>query len=71
MNLYKVVLGCLLGFACQLLIAQPLSLRNCIEKGLQNNYSLRIVRNQQSIADQNATRANAGYLPTVEACGGR
>lgn len=70
MNLYKVVLGCLLGFACQLLIAQPLSLRNCIEKGLQNNYSLRIVRNQQSIADQNATRANAGYLPTVEARGG-
>lgn len=70
MNLYKVVLGCLLGFACQQLIAQPLSLRNCIEKGLQNNYSLRIVRNQQSIADQNATRANAGYLPTVEARGG-
>lgn len=70
MKLYLIALICLLGTFFQQLIAQPLSLRHCIEKGLQNNYSLRIVRNQQSIADENATRANAGYLPTVEARGG-
>lgn len=44
-----------------------ITLRQCLEKGLENNYSLRIVRNEQLIADNNATRANAGQLPTVSA----
>ena len=49
---------------------QVLSLKTCIEKGLKNNYSLRIVKNDEQIAVNNATRANAGYLPTVEAVAG-
>lgn len=46
------------------------SLRACLEKGLRNNYSLRIVRNEEQMAANNATRANAGYLPTVNLSAG-
>ena len=49
---------------------QQLTLRQCLEKGLENNYSLRIVRNEQQMADNNANRANAGQLPTVSASAG-
>lgn len=40
-------------------------LKRCIEIGLENNYDLRIVRNEQVIADNNMTLGNAGYLPSV------
>ncbi|MBQ2778846.1 MAG: TolC family protein [Bacteroidaceae bacterium] len=41
------------------------SLRECLERGLENNYSLRIVRNKESIAKNNTGAANAGMLPTA------
>lgn len=50
--------------------AQVISLKFCLETGLKNNYSLRIVRNEERMAENNATRANAGYLPTVSANAG-
>ncbi len=40
-------------------------LKSCLERGLENNYSLRIIRNDEAIADNNDTWANAGLLPTV------
>lgn len=52
--------------------AAPLSaqhlynLKTCLEEGLANNYSLRITRNEEQVAHNNATLANAGYLPTVD-----
>lgn len=46
------------------------SLKQCIETGLERNYSIRIVRNEQQISDNNATPGNAGYLPTVDMNGG-
>lgn len=46
------------------------SLKQCIETGLERNYSIRIVRNEQQISDNNATLGNAGYLPTVDMDGG-
>lgn len=46
--------------------AQTLTLHNCLEKGLENNYSLRISRNQEKVAHNNATLANAGYLPSID-----
>ena len=42
------------------------SLKQCIETGLERNYSLRIVRNEEQIAGNNATPGNAGYLPTLD-----
>lgn len=46
--------------------AQTLTLQRCLEKGLENNFSLRISRNQEQVAHNNATLANAGYLPEVD-----
>lgn len=45
--------------------AQVSSLQSCIDKGLENNYSLKITRNEEAVAGNNATIANAGYLPQV------
>lgn len=46
------------------------NLKRCIETGLERNYSIRIIRNEQQISDNNATVGNAGYLPTVDMSGG-
>lgn len=46
------------------------SLKQCIETGLERNYSIRIVRNEQLVSNNNATLGNAGYLPTVDMSGG-
>lgn len=46
-----------------------LSLQNCLDIGLLNNYSVRIAHNQQQISANNATLGNAGYLPTVDLSG--
>lgn len=46
------------------------TLKSCLEQGLQNNYSLRITRNEQQVSKNNATLANAGYLPTLDLSAG-
>lgn len=46
------------------------SLKDCIEIGLERNYSIRIVRNEEQISSNNATPGNAGYLPIVDLSGG-
>ncbi len=43
-----------------------INLKQLIEKGLEQNFQLRMVRNEQKITDNNATPGNAGYLPTVD-----
>lgn len=45
------------------------TLEECIDKGLQQNWSIRIEKNEQKISDNNATAGNAGYLPTLDASG--
>ncbi|MDR2791133.1 MAG: TolC family protein [Tannerellaceae bacterium] len=45
-------------------------LGHCIATGLERNYGLRVVRNEELAAQNNATIGNAGYLPTMEANGG-
>ena len=37
---------------------------------MERNYSIRIIRNEQLISDNNATQGNAGYLPTIDLSGG-
>jgi outer membrane protein TolC len=49
---------------------QVYTLSKCIEIGLENNYSLRITRNEELISHNNATLANAGYLPTLDLSAG-
>ena len=45
---------------------EELTLRKCLEIGLENNYDIRIVRNGERISDNNATAANAGMVPTID-----
>lgn len=49
---------------------EPLSLRSCLQRGLENNYSLRITRNEKQVSKNNATLGNAGYLPTLDLSAG-
>lgn len=44
-------------------------LSHCIKTGLEQNFSLQVVRNQENIAANNFTRGNAGMLPTIDASG--
>ncbi|MDR0757547.1 MAG: TolC family protein [Tannerella sp.] len=46
------------------------SLQQCIEIGLERNYSIRIVRNEEQIASNKAIPGNAGYLPTLDLSSG-
>lgn len=41
-------------------------LRRCIETGLDYNYQIKIVRNNQQVSDNNATIGNAGFLPSLD-----
>ncbi len=49
---------------------RPQTLQECLERGLQKNYSLRIVRNEEQMAANNATMENAGLLPSVSLSAG-
>lgn len=68
-RIYIVVISVMMG--CGSLSAQEVySLKRCIEIGLEQNYSIRIIRNEQQISNNNATPGNAGYLPTLDLNGG-
>ena len=45
------------------------SLRQCLEVGLEHNYSVRLVKVDEKISAENATKGNAGLLPTVDLTG--
>lgn len=47
-----------------------MSLQDCLQEGLKNNYSLQITRNRKEVAHNNATLANAGGVPTIDASAG-
>lgn len=59
-----------LAFAISADAQRVLSLKECLETGLQQNYDLLIARNEQQIAANNATAANAGMLPSLELSAG-
>ena len=40
-----------------------LNLQECLEIGIENNFDLQIVRNEELISDNNVTLGNAGFLP--------
>jgi outer membrane protein TolC len=43
------------------------TLSECLRAALENNYSMQIAKNENEIVKNNYTRANAGFLPTVDA----
>ena len=64
--LFTIFISCALCAFAQ----ESMTLKQCIEAGLANNYSIRIVRNDEQIARNKATAGNAGYLPTIDLSGG-
>ena len=66
----NICLGVALAGATSLQAQHIYTLESCLEEGLQNNYSLRIVRNEEQVSHNNATIANAGYLPTLDLSAG-
>lgn len=57
----------LLSVSFQIASAQDtLTLFQAIETGLENNYSIKLQRNNQQIADNNNSVGNAGFLPAVD-----
>lgn len=46
------------------------TLQDCIERGLEQNLGLQVVRNDEQAAHNNATLANAGALPTLDITAG-
>ncbi len=46
-----------------------LSLSDALRMGLESNFSIRIARNDASIAKNNNSLGNAGFLPKIDASG--
>ena len=48
------------------LVANESNLKSFIVKGLEQNFQIRMIRNEQKILENNTTLGNAGYLPVVD-----
>ena len=64
-----IFLFLLLSFS-NAIIAQVINLEECLRVGLEQNFDIRIMRNEQSISDRNVTWGNAGLMPTIDATTG-
>jgi len=62
-HLITIIICCASG---NLYAQQHYTLKSCLETGLEKNYSIRMVRNEEQVSKNNATIANAGYLPTLD-----
>lgn len=63
-----VLPGFLLASAC-VSAQEVLSAQDAVRIGLEQNFSIRILRNQESVAGNNNTPGAAGMLPTVSSVG--
>jgi len=63
-RIFTIIL--LFAGSCLLQSQNIIDLKRCLEIGLEQNYEIRITRNNEQIADNNYTIGNAGYLPTVD-----
>ena len=63
--LILTAMSLILGMECFAQDVKAYTLQECLNEGLENNYSLKMVRNQQRISDNNATVGNAGFLPSL------
>lgn len=59
-----------IGFGFSGLSAQEvLSAQDAVKIGIEQNFSIRILRNQEAVASNNNTPGNAGMLPTISTVG--
>lgn len=63
---YLLTIMAAIGIAANVAAQQNIiSLKECLETGLKQNYDILISRNEQRISENNATAANAGMLPSL------
>ncbi|MDX9942864.1 MAG: TolC family protein [Bacteroidales bacterium] len=67
MKVKRLFFSALLIGALPLLVnaQKTLSLQECINLGLERNFSIRLARNTEEISANNVTLGNAGYLPRL------
>jgi outer membrane protein TolC len=63
---FMSVLGLLVLLTFNAKAQEVYDLKRCLETGLERNYEIRIIRNEQQISENNATVGNAGLLPTLD-----
>ena len=65
--LYKklIIFGIVLGSGAQVMAQDVLSREEAVNIALENNYQIRVVKNQEQIAANNTSIYNSGKLPTV------
>ena len=66
----KIIFSCALLVACHLKAQKLLTLDEAINTTLENNYGIRIAKNDVSIAELQTDKRANGYLPTVSGSGG-
>jgi outer membrane protein TolC len=67
----KVFILFIFSFSLLSVNAQEIyDLKRCLETGLERNYEIRIIRNEQQISENNATIGNAGFLPALDLTAG-
>lgn len=64
-NLYKIVFLFIIGFSTQ--AQEVLTLEEAIKIALENNYDIKIAKNNSKIDETNNSLANAGMLPSLNA----
>lgn len=67
MKQFRLTLFILIAGCCQTVFAQEtLTLKDAIALALENNYDIKLVNNDLSIASNNVNIGNAGFLPGVQ-----
>ena len=69
-KLLNILFGAGAILLCATSSAQPmLSLKDAVQIGLENNYSILLARQEEQIAKNNVTPGNAGMLPSISGSG--
>lgn len=69
MKFFQTISFLFLIFVSQSFSQQLLSLKDAVKIVLENNFSINIAKNISTIAENNASVGNAGFLPTIDATG--
>jgi outer membrane protein, adhesin transport system len=56
----------ILAFSSSTFSQTVYGIKDCIGIGLERNFSILIARNSEAVSDNNYSRGNAGYLPTLD-----
>ena len=66
---FRIIPGALFAFifSVSVMAQDTLTFKSCVQIGLEQNYSLQIIRNEEIIANTNYNMAVANFLPDMNA----